>query len=88
MIFGHTLLAVINNDVNVDTTPNKSNCEYIKKRRKMLETILNHFWQRWRKEYVTQLREVQRVKSRNATTRISENDIVIIHDEKQPRHLW
>ena len=37
---------------------------------------------------MTQLREVQRVKSRNATTRISENDIVIIQEEKQPRHLW
>ena len=51
----------------------------------MLQTILNHFWSRWRREYVTSLRQFQKSKqNKSATQAIKKNDIVIIYDEKVP----
>ena len=32
----------------------------LSKRKKMLQTILNHFWSRWRREYLTSLRQFQK----------------------------
>ena len=50
--------------------------------------MLNHFWRRWCKEYLSSLREYQRVTSGKRSSKIQVNDIVIIYDENQPRHLW
>ena len=53
-----------------------------------MDTILNHFWQRWRKEYLAYLRESQRIKVKQRSAKIQIDDVVIVYDEKQPRHLW
>ena len=50
--------------------------------------MLNHFWQRWQKEYLTSLRESQKAPKKRKSTKIEIGDVVIIYDEKQPRHLW
>ena len=50
--------------------------------------MLSHFWNRWRKEYVTSLRENQRLTKQRHSTNIEKNDVVIIYEDKQPRHLW
>ena len=54
----------------------------------MIDTRLSHFWERWRTEYVTSLRENQRVSRKKHSAKIEVNDIVIIYEEKQQRHLW
>ena len=58
------------------------------KRRRFLDKMLLHFWERWRKEYVTSLRECQRTSKQRHSAKIEVNDVVIIYDDKQPRHLW
>ena len=60
----------------------------LSKRKRLIETMLNHYWQRWRKEYLSLLRESQRIPKQRHSTKISVDDIVLIYDEKQPRHLW
>ena len=50
--------------------------------------ILNHFWQRWRKEYLGYLRETQHVKIKQRSAKIQIDDIVIVYDKKQPKHVW
>ena len=50
--------------------------------------MLTHFWNQWRKEYVTSLREHQRYLFKGRSRTIQLNDIVIVFDEKCPRHLW
>ena len=50
--------------------------------------MLSHFWEKWRKEYLTALRENYRVTRKKHGTQIAVGDVVIIYDEKQPRHLW
>ena len=55
----------------------------LSKRKKMLQTILNHFWSRWRRDYVTSLRQFQKSKQNKSVTQaIKKNGIVIIYDEK------
>ena len=59
----------------------------LSKRKQALEMVLDNFWDRWRREYITGLRELQRVRKRGGE-KIREGDVVIIFDEKAPRHMW
>lgn len=57
------------------------------RRKRALNVMLDHFWERWRREYVTALREVQRVRNRGGE-QIKEGDVVLVFEEKVPRHRW
>uniref|UniRef100_A0A1X7UQF8 DUF5641 domain-containing protein n=1 Tax=Amphimedon queenslandica TaxID=400682 RepID=A0A1X7UQF8_AMPQE len=52
-----------------------------------LQQTLDHFWDRWRWEYLVELRSVHRYPTRSGGSQISLGQIVIIYDEKQPRGL-
>ena len=72
---------------NMSTQNNNSDLN-LSKQKKMLQTILNHFWSRSRREYVTSLCQFQKSKQNKlATQAIKKSDIVIIYNEKVPRHL-
>ena len=57
------------------------------KRFAYLTTKLSHFWNRWRKEYLCDLRETHNSSGRE-TAMIHEGDIVIIADDKVKRNVW
>lgn len=60
------------------------------KRMKHLSNTLNHFWRRWRSEYLVELRESHKHfmgKSRG-NPHISVDDMVIVHDDSLPRSFW
>ena len=49
----------------------------------------NHFLDRWRHEYVVNLRETQRTSKLNINSlKINVNDIVLVFYEKVPKHFW
>ena len=51
--------------------------------------ISNHFSDRWRHKYVVNLRETQQTSKLNINSlKNSVNDIVLLYDEKVPRHFW
>ena len=53
-----------------------------------INAILDHFWDRWRWEYVVNLRETHRpLKSRWNLPKIKQGDIVLVHEEKIPRSM-
>ena len=57
--------------------------------REKLTNIIHHFWHRWRTEYVTNLCEYQKLRSlNNNSPYIKVNDVLLIHDDNAPRHLW
>ena len=58
------------------------------KRANHLKHVLQHFWSRWSKEYLTELREHHRVTKRRMNSPQIQGDVVCIHDEKLPRNLW
>ena len=57
------------------------------KRRKYLETVLTHFWKRWRDDYLTQLREHHRPSKKEGPT-VRVGDVVSVKEDKIPRHNW
>ena len=60
------------------------------KRAKYLSNTLNHFWRRWRSEYLVELRESHRQSNHNSPTQpsITTGDVVVVHDENLPRGFW
>ena len=59
----------------------------LSKRDKHLNGMRNHFWDVWRKEYLVTLRENHKSSTMQPEV-VKENDIVVVHDKFQPRHLW
>lgn len=64
----------------------------LSRRMKHLNTTLNHFWNRWRTEYLNNLREAHYHANRKSSDReypyLSVGDVVVVHDEHLPRGLW
>jgi len=51
--------------------------------------VIQHFWERWRREYVVNLREHHKLQSRNDRQPSAQiGDVVLIHDAKIPRAMW
>ena len=58
----------------------------LNKRMQHLNNVINHFWKRWRSEYLLELRNSHRNATQRTTDRVvSIGDVVIVHDEDQPR---
>ena len=53
-----------------------------------LNLRLAHFWNRWRKEYLTSLREFHRTKVRKGLETIRVGDVVKVFDEGKKRAEW
>ncbi|XP_063447046.1 uncharacterized protein LOC134726569 [Mytilus trossulus] len=58
----------------------------ISKRAQRLSTLIEHFWNRWRFEYLTSLREFHK-KTGDNKINIKVGDVVQVHDDK-PRIKW
>lgn len=72
-----------------DLSDEEDDAHTLQKRARYLERLLKHFWNRWLKEYLVNLRESHRSKCKKGQTRdISIGDIVIIHDENIARSKW
>ena len=80
LLFGRKLEAF--NNIN-NTEINSSSCT---KRMKYIETVINHFWQRWRSEYLVSLREHSKKFKKGNKLIPQVNDIV--HEDKQPPQSW
>ena len=50
---------------------------------------INRFWNRWRKEYLVNLREYQKTQIKDDNRQvISVGDVVLIEEDKVPRFCW
>ena len=67
-------------------TPNSSRL-IMNKQMKYLSTTLDHFWARWRKEYLLELRESHRKLHKSNPDTVSVGDVIIVHDDG-PRGFW
>ena len=58
---------------------------YLPKRIDYIESIIEHFWKSWCFEYVTSLREYQKIfKSKNQLLP-AKNDLKLLYEDKHPR---
>ena len=63
--------------------------DVLTRRARHLNYALTHFWERWRKEYLIELRESHRRYRGNADGKqVSVGDVVVVHDDGQPRGFW
>ena len=53
-----------------------------------MESPIEHFWKRWRFEYVFSLRECQKSFKPKNLLFPAENHLVLSYEEKQPRQKW
>ena len=58
------------------------------KRFHYLSKVRDHFWNRWRREYLTDLREYHRGKCESQVRTVSIGDVVIVFEENVKRGLW
>ena len=71
-------------DTEFELTPNS-----ISRRVKYLNNVLNQFWRRWRNEYLLELRNAHRHNQDSSDeVEIAIGDLVLVHDESQPRGFW
>ena len=61
----------------------------VARRVKHLNNVLNHFWRRWRQEYLLELREHHRYsRGKESASTVEIGDIVLLHDDALPRSFW
>jgi len=61
----------------------------IQKRHRYLANKRRHYWNRWRSEYLTSLREHHKMKDNKSARTVQVGDVVIVVDEsKLPRGRW
>ena len=54
-----------------------------------LSNVMNHFWKRWRNEYLLELRNSHRKTTQHFSNRVvSIGDVVVVHDKDLPRGKW
>ena len=61
--------------------------ETASQRARYLHKLLSHFWDRWVKEYLTELREFHKCNNRIPEKQIQIGDVVLVHD-KLKRNRW
>ena len=58
------------------------------KRMKYLNASIDYFWKIWKREYLTSLRDIHARINHKKGGKLDVNDLVIVQDEKLPRHRW
>ena len=59
------------------------------KRQKYLSSLLRHWWDRWKHEYLVNLRESHNLSStKRGEPQIKQGDVVTVHQDKVPRGFW
>lgn len=72
-----------------DFSSEKTNAIQINKRLQYRQRLSTHFWNRWKKEYLMELRSAHHVSNTfNQSIPFKIGDVVLIHDYKQPKHMW
>ena len=88
LLYGRRITSFAYPKIEIDQSniPIQMETSVLTKRTKRLNTILEHYWTRWRSEYLTSLREFHKTSGNNVQT-IQVGDLVQVHDET-PRWKW
>lgn len=86
LLYGRRITSLPYPDEHVDGTETNITHGMANKRSLHVQQIMQHFWTRWRNEYLTSLREFHRHTRKNGHN-VKVGDVVLIHDES-PRNKW
>ena len=74
---------------DVDLNEFEPSPNVLTRRAKYLHSTIDRFWQRWRKEYLVELRECHRQRGTNSKgPQVSVGDVVIIHSAERNVESW
>ena len=62
--------------------------ESFTKRMKYVKSVLQHYWHRWFKEYVVNLREFHKSNNTQDQRIVTPGEVVLVHDEKTLIQSW
>ena len=85
LVYGRRLESSIENDKGVIELEDSIQ---LTKREKHLNRLISVFWNVWRKEYLTMIRETHKLSRTRGDEKLAVDDIVIVYEKHQPRHLW
>ena len=85
LIYGRRIKTLPDEVAEPDDAINIDNCSA---RFKYLSTRLSHFWNRWRKEYLANLREFHKCKSGKREREVEVGDVVVVYEEERKRGEW
>ena len=85
MIYGRRIKTLPDEVAEPDDAINIDNCSA---RFKYFSTRLSHFWNRWRKEYLANLREFHKCKSGKREREVEVGDVVVVYEEERKRGEW
>lgn len=66
----------------------KMNATQLNKRWQYRQRLSNCFWNRWRKDYLMELRSAHCVSNLNQSAPFKVGDVVLLHEDKQPKLTW
>ena len=76
-------------DLKVPDGNEELNPNVLDKRQKYLSSLLRHWWDRWKHEYLVNLRESHNLSSTKCgEPQIKQGDVVTVHQDKVPRGFW
>ena len=79
---------LISRNINVPDEIHQETEKSLGNRVKYLNTLIEHYDKRWKKEYITELREYQKNKNKIPAQQIKVGDVVLIEEEGLPRARW
>ena len=85
LIYGRRIKTLPDEIVEPDDVVSEAQCSA---RFKYLSTRLSHFWNRWRREYLANLREFHRCNTRNQDRTVEVGDVVVVFEEEKKRGKW
>ena len=91
LLTGHRVLSLPDPTVTDEEDPDyEPSAGDLSRRMQHLRKTFDQFWDRWKREYLQELREQHTSESTQSGIRrgIQEGEPVILYDENQPRGLW
>ena len=71
-----------------DSSLDKTNATQLNRRWQYHQRLSNHFWNPWRKDYLMELCSAHCVSNLNQSAPFKVGDVVLLHEDKQPKHMW
>ena len=88
LICGRRLESLPDREIK-DVTEENLNRELLVKRQEFIAKLLSHWWNRWKHEYLVDLRESHNLSTKRVgQPNIAVGDVVTVHEDKTPRGFW
>ena len=71
-----------------NSSSEKTTATQLNKRLQYRQRLSTNFWNRWKKDYLMELRSAHHVSNPSNQSIFKVGDVVLIHEDKQPKHMW